>query len=254
MRGEGEQMVNIDLSGEHILVTGAAGGIGRTTALRLAEAGASIVAIDIQEDALNQLQTKAPSIRCIRCNLSDVEEVERTLRITNSEKAITSLVHCAGIISYRKGVQSVTQEEWNKVIDINLGSAFTLCSKIIGKMKQRGSGSIVLLSSLAAEVGGIEVGVHYAASKAGLIGFLRTLAKEAGPHGVRVNAVAPGIVATGPVLDQIAGHRKEYDKSIPLGRIAKPEEIADVILFLCSDLSRYITGSTIDVNGGLYMG
>jgi 3-oxoacyl-[acyl-carrier protein] reductase len=103
-------------------------------------------------------------------------------------------------------------------------------------------------------VGGIEVGVHYAASKAGLIGLTRTLAKEGGPHGINVTAVAPGIIATEPVMRQIGDHEESYTSSIPLGRLGQPRDVANVILFLCSSLSDYITGTVLDINGGIYMG
>jgi NAD(P)-dependent dehydrogenase (short-subunit alcohol dehydrogenase family) len=121
-------------------------------------------------------------------------------------------------------------------------------------MKERGWGRVVNFSSLAARVGGIEVGLHYAASKAGLIGLTRTLAKEGGPHGVTVNAIAPGIIATEPVKKQLAGREEEYAQQIPLRRLGIPQDVANVVLFLCSPLASYVTGIVIDINGGMYMG
>jgi 3-oxoacyl-[acyl-carrier protein] reductase len=121
-------------------------------------------------------------------------------------------------------------------------------------MKDRGGGKIVLFSSLAARVGGIEVGAHYAAAKAGLIGFTRTLAKEAGPYGINVNAVAPGIILTEPVQRQMAGREDQYIERIPLRRLGQPSDVANVVLFLASSLSDYVTGVTLDINGGIYMG
>lgn len=247
-------MIPIDLSGRSALVTGAASGIGRATAVRLAQAGASVFGLDVNEAGLNELGSEIPGVTPLPCDLTDAGAVDRAVATAESSGPLHALVHCAGIISYRKGIGAVSEAEWEKVLRVNLGSAFTLCRRAIEPMKESGGGSIVLFSSLAAEVGGIEVGIHYAASKAGLIGFVRTLAKEGAPHGVRVNAVAPGIVATGPVLAQVADHEESYRESIPLGRIGEPDEIADAVLFLCADLSRYVTGTTLDVNGGLYMG
>lgn len=247
-------MIPIDLSGRSALVTGAASGIGRATAVRLAEAGAGVFGLDINEAALDELASAVPGVTPLPCDITDAAAVDRAVTTAENAGPLHALVHCAGIISYRKGIGAVSADEWEKVLSVNLGSAFTLCRRAIEPMKQSGGGSIVLFSSLAAEVGGIEVGIHYAASKAGLIGFVRTLAKEGGPHGVRVNAIAPGIVGTGPVLAQVGGHEESYRRSIPLGRIGDPDEIADAVLFLCTDLSRYITGTTLDVNGGLYLG
>ena len=247
-------MIPIDLSGRIALVTGAASGIGRATAVRLAQAGANIFGLDVNEAGLNELAAGVAGVTPLACDLTDAGAVDRAVAAAEGAGPIGALVHCAGIISYRKGIGAVSEAEWEKVLRVNLGSAFTLCRRAIEPMKESGGGSIVLFSSLAAEVGGIEVGIHYAASKAGLIGFVRTLAKEGAPHGVRVNAVAPGIVGTGPVLAQVADHEESYRESIPLGRIGEPDEIADAVLFLCADLSRYVTGTTLDVNGGLYMG
>jgi NAD(P)-dependent dehydrogenase (short-subunit alcohol dehydrogenase family) len=123
------------------------------------------------------------------------------------------------------------------------------------RAKERGAGgTIVCFSSLAARVGGIEVGMHYAASKAGLIGFTRTLAKEGGPYGINVNAVAPGVILTEPVKKQVAGHEEAYTSTIPLRRLGTPEDVANVVLFLVSPLASYITGVVVDINGGMYMG
>ena len=247
-------MIPIDLSSRSALVTGAASGIGRATAVRLAEAGASVFGLDVNEAGLSELASEVPGVTPVACDLTDARAVDRAVSTAEREGPIDALVHCAGIISYRKGIGAVSEAEWEKVLRVNLGSAFTLCRRAIEPMKQGGGGSIVLFSSLAAEVGGIEVGIHYAASKAGLIGFVRTLAKEGGPHGVRVNAIAPGIVGTGPVRAQIGDHEEAYRQRIPLGHIGEADEIADAVLFLCTDLSRYVTGTTLDVNGGLYMG
>jgi len=148
----------------------------------------------------------------------------------------------------------VSFEEWDQVLDVNLRGAFLMCRELIDGMKGRGWGKIVNFSSLAARVGGIEVGIHYAASKAGLLGLTRTLAKEGAPHGITVNAVAPGIIATATVLRQVGDHEDQYRKSIPMGRLGRPEDVAHVVLFLASPLSDYVTGIVVDVNGGMYMG
>ena len=102
--------------------------------------------------------------------------------------------------------------------------------------------------------GGIEVGIHYASAKAGLIGLTRTLAKECGPAAITVNAIAPGIIATAPVQRQVSGHEEDYVRQIPLRRLGQPQDVANVVLFLASELSAYMTGLVLDINGGQYMG
>jgi 3-oxoacyl-[acyl-carrier protein] reductase len=163
------------------------------------------------------------------------------------------LVNCAGLIAYRRGLEAVSVQEWDLVLDVNLRGTFLVCRAFLKEMKAHG-GKIVTFSSLAARVGGIEVGAHYAASKAGLIGLTRTLAKEGGPFAINVNAVAPGIILTDPVMRQIGGREEDYAAQIPLRRVGRPEDVANVVLFLSSPLADYITGAVLDVNGGMYMG
>jgi NAD(P)-dependent dehydrogenase (short-subunit alcohol dehydrogenase family) len=164
------------------------------------------------------------------------------------------LVNCAGLIVYRRGIGAVSPGEWQRVLDVNLRGTYLVCRALIEDMKKRGGAKIVNFSSLAARVGGIEVGIHYAASKAGLIGLTRTLAKESGPHGICVNAVAPGIILTAPVRRQVGGHESAYTEQIPLRRLGRPGDVAGVVLFLVSPLSDYVTGIVLDINGGMYMG
>ena len=155
------------------------------------------------------------------------------------------LFNNAGIISYRQGIGAVTAEEWDTVIDVNLRGPFLLCQGLMEGMKRRGGGRIINASSLAARVGGIEAGIHYAASKAGLLGLTRTQAKEGGPYGITANAIAPGIIATDPVRKQISGHEESYTSGIPLRRLGTPEDVANVVLFLASALSAYVTGIVV---------
>jgi NAD(P)-dependent dehydrogenase (short-subunit alcohol dehydrogenase family) len=163
-------------------------------------------------------------------------------------------VNCAGIIAYTEGFRTISLAEWQRVLTVNLTGTHLVCWEFYEGMKARGGGSIITISSLAARVGGIEVGVHYASAKAGVIGFTRTLAKEAGPFGITVNALAPGIILTEPVKQQMAGREDQYMDRIPLRRLGQPIDVANAVLFLASPLAAYITGQTIDVNGGIFMG
>ena len=246
--------MNIDLSGRTALVTGGATGIGRACAKTLAEAGARVAVADINLPGAQETVSDIGGL-AVYCDLADPESIAGMCRQLSGELgAVDILINNAGIISYRRGVASVSVKEWDKVLDVNLRGTFLVCRELLPGMKDRGYGKIVNFSSMAARVGGIEVGLHYSASKAGLIGLTRTLAKEGGPYGVNVNAVAPGIIATDPVKEQIGGREDDYIAQIPLQRLGQPQDVANVVLFLCSPLAAYVTGLVIDINGGMYMG
>lgn len=247
--------MKIDLSGKNALVTGGAAGIGRDCALLLADAGANIAVADINLDGAQETLATVGQGLALRCDLGDPSDVESMSRqLLEETGGVDILVNCAGLIVYKRGIQSVSVEEWDHVLDVNLRGTYLVCRSLMEGMKGRGWGKIINFASLAARVGGIEAGIHYAASKAGVIGFTRTLAKEGGPYGINVNAVAPGIILTAPVEDQLRGRHQMYVDQIPLGRLGKPRDVANVVLFLASPLSDYITGAVLDVNGGIFIG
>ncbi len=247
--------MRIELTDKAALVTGGAAGIGRECARVLAEAGARVVVADVNLTGARDTVTAMDSGLAIRCDVSDAEDVAELRRQVESEMGgVDILVNCAGIIAYTEGFRTISLAEWQRVLNVNLTGTHLVCWEFFEGMKARGSGSIINISSLAARVGGIEVGVHYAAAKAGVIGFTRTLAKEAGPFGVTVNAIAPGIILTEPVKQQMAGREDQYMDRIPLKRLGQPSDVANAVLFLASPLADYITGQTIDVNGGIFMG
>ncbi|MFC1766828.1 SDR family NAD(P)-dependent oxidoreductase [Planctomycetota bacterium] len=245
----------VDLTGKRALVTGGASGIGKECVLVLAEAGAQVAVVDIDLEGAQKTVSQIGNGLAVRCDLGDPADIQAMReRVCSDMGPIDILVNCGGIISYKPGIQSVKPDEWDQVMNVNLRGTHLICSAFIEAMKKQKSGKIVNVSSLAARVGGIEVGIHYTASKAGLIGFTKTLAKEAGPYSINVNAIAPGIIATEPVKQQVAGHEDAYTSQIPLRRLGQPREVANVVLFLTCPLSDYITGIVLDINGGLYMG
>ena len=247
--------MNIDLTGRNALVTGGAGGLGRACAQILARAGARVAVVDINLAGAQETVETIDHGLAVRCDLADPQDVKAMHERVSAELGtVDVLVNSAGIISYKKGIGAFPIEEWDKVLDVNLRGTFLVCREFIEEMKSKRYGKIINFSSLAARVGGIEVGLHYSASKAGLIGLTRTLAKEGGPYGINVNVIAPGVIATEPVKKQIAGREKEYAATIPLRRIGQPEDVANVVLFLASPLSDYVTGIVLDINGGMYMG
>ena len=247
--------MEIDLTGKNALITGGASGIGRACAIVLAQAGAQIALVDVNETGMAETVDAAGGGLAVACDLSDPDQIlHMRQQVIDALGGVDILVHCAGIISYRRGISAVPLGEWNRVLDVNLRGTYLVCQAFIEGMKARRDGRIIAFSSLAARVGGIEVGIHYTASKAGLIGLTRTLAKEGGPYGITVNAVAPGFILTGPVQQQLAGREGEYAAQIPLRRLGEPQDVANVVLFLASPLASYITGAVLDINGGMYMG
>ena len=248
--------MNINLDDKNILVTGGARGIGKACALKLSAAGGRLAVADVDFDAAQAAVSQIENARAYRCDFGnplDIASLHRQIR-EDTETGIDILINNAGIISYTGGLKGFDIEEWDRLIDVNLRGAFWTCREFAEDMQAKGYGKIVNLSSMAARAGGIDVGVHYTVSKAGIIGLTKDLAKKLGPSGINVNAVAPGIIMTGPVRRKIGDRQDDYIAKIPLGRLGNPEDVANVVLFLSSHLSDYITGSVIDINGGMYIG
>lgn len=247
--------MKIDLTGKTALITGGAAGIGRECARVLAAAGASVIVVDINLQGAQQTVADIGKGLAIRCDLGDPGDVSAMRsRVASEVGGIDILVNCAGIISFRQAIGDVSLEEWDRVLDVNLRGTYLVCQEFMEELKQRRGGKIINFSSLSARIGAIEAGIHYAASKGALIAFTQTLAKEGAPFGINVNAVAPGIIATEPVKRQFKGREDATTAMIPLQRLGQPRDVANVVLFLASPLSDYITGSVLDVNGGMYMG
>lgn len=235
------------------IITGAASGIGRACAISFARKGGKVVAVDVNEDKLKglviEIQHIGGEVIGIKADVSKKCDVDLVIEETVKKYGkIDVLINCAGICQV-KSIEDLTEEDWDKVININLKGTFFMCQAVLKEMKKLQSGKIVNIGSLAGEVGGIVTAANYAASKAGVICLTKSLAKYAAPYNINVNCVSPGFIDT----EMTKGF--PYDpKNVPLGRIGTPEEVADVILFLCSDAARYITGANVDVNGGIYMG
>jgi len=246
------------------LVTGAARGIGAAIAKALAKEGANIIINDINtegvEDVVREIEDFDRKCVVIKSDVSDERQVRGMVnKIISTFGRIDILVNNAGgSLGTPHLLEDVTEEMWDKVIDVNLKGAF-LCSKMVAKfMIKQKAGKIINVSSKAGKYGGDMTGPQYVSAKAGVSGLTRQLAKELGPYGINVNAIAPGLVLTERVkrmweMRKTKQEREVILKAIPLRRPSTPDEQAKVVVFLCSDEASYITGVTIDVNGGWCM-
>jgi NAD(P)-dependent dehydrogenase (short-subunit alcohol dehydrogenase family) len=245
----------MELKGKVALVTGSGKGIGRAIAARFVEEGASVCINDIvSEDAnkvADELREVGGRILAVHADVSREEDVKRMVDLLFDQfGTIDILVNNAGIGDGLM-VEDMTFEIWKKVIDINLNAVFLCCRAVLETMQKKTYGKIVNIASVAAKKISYNGGAHYTASKAGVLGFTRHLAYELAPYGINVNAVCPGATLT-PLL-RSRKSQSELDAELgrfPIGKFCEPEDIADAVLFLCSDRSNMITGQALDVDAG----
>ena len=245
-----------NLDGKVALVTGAGRGIGQQIAKKLAEAGAKVAVVDLQEDwcreTVDLVEAVGSTALALGCNVAESAEVDACVkRVVETFGTVDVLVNNAGITKDGLMIR-MTEQQWDAVIGVNLKSAFNFIHACTPIMMRQRSGSIINMASV--------VGVHgnaglsnYAASKAGMIALAKSVAQEMGSRGVRANAIAPGFIETAMTAALSEDVRKEWMKAIPLRRGGKPEDIADVATFLASDLAAYVTGQVIQVDGGMNM-
>ncbi len=239
------------------LITGASRGIGRATAKRMAEEGFDLALNFLKtEEGVNEARKEVVAMGrrafTVRADVSDLAQVESMIeKVLDELGHIDVLVNNAGVYP-RKTIGDVSQKDWDEVVGTNLKSVFNCCKAVIPHMKGRGKGVIVNLSSVLGIMGSRQ-GAHYSASKAGVIGLTKSLAKELAPFNIRVNAIAPGAIETDILRQDTPEQRKRRIEGIPLKRVGRPEEIAEAVVFLATDRSSYITGETLNVNGGLLM-
>ncbi len=252
-----EKVANpISLRDKVALITGASSGIGRATATKLAKAGARVALLDIKvEEGLKVQEEIGDRAKFYKCDVTSEEDVKETLEsVYRDFGRIDIVVNAAGII-IRKDALEISVEEWDKLINVNLKGPFLVSKYAIPYMRENGGGSIVNIASGWGLKGGPKA-VAYCASKGGLVNMTRAMAIDHGKDGIRVNCVAPGDIDT-PMLReearQLGVDFQEFLKEAadrPIKRIGKPEDVANAVLFLASDLSSWITGSVIVVDGG----
>lgn len=240
------------LEGQVAIVTGGGGGIGKATCLAFAREGADIVIPEVNvanaEAAASEIQALGRKCEVIETDVSNGDSVRKMVHQTLNEFGrIDILVNNAGIFSYTR-IDACTEEEWDRMMAVNLKGPFLCSQAVMETMKAQRSGRIINLGSLAGQVGGIVASAPYSASKAGVMCLTKSLARVLGEYGITVNSIAPGIAAT-----EMAKNHPDMRAQIPLGRVADASEVASAILFLASDEGRYLTGATLDVNGGIRM-
>ncbi len=240
------------LNGKTAMITGAASGIGAAVATAFARSGCSrLVLVDLNADMLaekawgieRETGTACVAVRADVTSEQDVEQAFDSVKDTG----LDILVNSAGICRI-VSIDDLQMKSWDLTMNVNLKGPFLFAREALRLMKTRKYGRIINIASQAGKIGGLTAGADYSASKAGLLCLTKTLAKNSAEYNVTVNSVAPGLIAT--EMTTTFGYDPE---TIPLKRVGTPDEVADVILFLASDLSRYVTGACIDVNGGMTM-
>ena len=251
-------MREFNLEGKVALVTGGATGIGRGIALALAESGANVALTwhshaDDGKTLVSEIEDMGRRSSGFALDATVSEEVDAAVeRVTAEMGGLDILVNNAGGLLSREQIVDMSDKHWQQVLDINLTSAFYCCRAVAGEIRERGS--IINVSSLAAHNGGGAGSTAYATAKAGMLGLMRGLAKELAPRGVTVNAVAPGFILDTPFHATFTPPESQQAtiESLPLGRAGYPADVASAVIWLCSEGAGWITGETININGGQY--
>lgn len=244
------------LKGKTAVISGAAGvrGIGFKTAQLFAEHGARVAILDLDAKAAEAAaQSIGPDHLGLACDVVDHAACQTAIAaVVKAFDHIDILINNAGITQPLK-IMDISGENWDRVLDVNLKGILNLSQAVIPHMRARKSGSIACMASVSGQRGGgVFGGPHYAAAKAGVMGLAKAMARELGPDHIRVNSVAPGLIATDITGDKLTDEMKaKIIEGIPLSRLGQTQDVAGIYLFLASDLSAYVTGATIDVNGGM---
>jgi 3-oxoacyl-[acyl-carrier protein] reductase len=246
-------VIDLDLKGGNVIVTGGSRGIGRAIVLALAAQGATVTAAYVHEsDAVTSLRGELAALgaraELVRVDVTDAAQTTvLAARVAEAHGPVTGLVNNAGVISHLP-LAALTPDEWQRILDTNLTGVYHLSRATLPHFAD--TAAIVNISSAVAHHG-MPGAAHYVASKAGVMGLTRALAKELGPRGIRVNCIASGLVETDQMQAVSEEGKARYRQMIALGRLGQPDEIADAVLFLLSRAARYITGATLDADGGI---
>lgn len=240
-----------------VLITGATRGIGRACALEFARRGWNVTAgYAHAQQAADQLEQEIRELgtdcRCVQAELSDSVAVRRMVQLAQAYFGTPNAVICNAGIAQQKLFADITEEDWDRMFDINVKGVYRVIHAVLPQLLAQQSGSIVTVSSMWGQTGG-SCEVHYSASKAAVIGMTKALAKELGLSGIRVNCIAPGVIDTDMNRMHSADTLAELAEETPLGRIGTPGDVAQAVYWLASEQSRFITGQLLGVNGGFYI-
>jgi len=242
----------INLKNKKILITGATGGIGKNIVEKFYSLGAKIVASGTNEEKLINLKEKFPEIMTLKFKLEEHNKIESFIdTVSKNLDGLDILINNAGITLDNISIR-LTEENWKKVLDINLTSSFLMCKHAIKKMLKYKYGKIINITSIVGHTGNLGQ-ANYAASKAGIIGFSKSLAIEYAKKNININCVSPGFIKTEMTNKINEDFKKILINKIPSGDLGTGEDVSNCVVFLASDMARYINGETIHVNGGMYM-
>lgn len=239
------------------IVTGAGAGLGRCMALELAREGADVAIWDVHGDSAKDAQIEVEKlgrrVLAMAVDVADGDAVQASVeKVMANWGRIDILINNAGICQ-KEAIEAISEDQWDRIMAVNLKGTF-LCSRaVMPIMKLQREGRIINMGSVSGKIGGIAAGAHYAASKAGVMCFTKSLARELAPFSVTVNGIAPGVVETDMTRDLSGGEWEDYLDGIPLNRIGEAKDVARVAVFLASPDAAYLTGEIIDVNGGQFM-
>jgi NAD(P)-dependent dehydrogenase (short-subunit alcohol dehydrogenase family) len=246
----------MEFAGQTAIVTGVARGFGRAIVRRLAKGGARVVAADVNvsgaQETVALVKQDGGEAMAVQVDVSSAASVDALVKtaLTSYGNRVDILVNNAGIWKLIP-TEETSEEEWDRIVNVNMKGTFLCCRAVIPTMRKRGKGHIVNIASIAARNGGTMAGIHYVASKGGVLAMTKKLGKELGQYGIVVNGINPGTSGTEMTKDWPQSIMEGIVKNTPLGRLVAPEDIADVVAFLASDAARFVHGETVEVNGGI---